>query len=270
MEASSPGTCTGILATLPVPMDWPEQQVRIVDQQATANVGSVRYRTISGGVRQMLITIPRMSPGQTAKVSVTFEVTRQSIAAPQRTEHLRVPATLPRELRGFLGTSPLIETTHPKIRHLSAQLAESRSGAWVLVEALYDWVQEHVRYQFDEQLQGALAALDSGRGDCEELTSLFIALCRNNGVPARSVWVPGHCYPEFYLEDESGNGRWYPCQSAGSREFGAISELRPILQKGDEFDVPGQAKPKRYVAETFQAKNATANPQVQFFQRPLQ
>ena len=43
------------------------------------------------------------------------------------------------------------------------------------------------------------AALRDGTGDCEELSSLFIALCRAHGIPARTVWVPDHCYPEFYL-----------------------------------------------------------------------
>jgi hypothetical protein len=62
--------------------------------------------------------------------------------------------------------------------------------------------------------------------------------------------VQGHCYPEFYLQDKSGNGHWFPCQAAGSREFGGIAETRPILQKGDNFKPhPGQKKHQRYLAE---------------------
>ena len=52
------------------------------------------------------------------------------------------------------------------------------------------------------------------------------------------VWVPGHCYPEFYLEDAEGRGHWIPCQAAGTRAFGSMPEHRPILQKGDNFRVP--------------------------------
>ena len=37
--------------------------------------------------------------------------------------------------------------------------------------------------------------------------------------------MPGHCYPEFYLEDDKGEGHWFPCQSAGTREFGGITEF---------------------------------------------
>ena len=97
---------------------------------------------------------------------------------------------------------------------------------------------------------------EDGFGDCEELTSLFVAMCRVAGIPARSVWVPGHCYPEFYLEDEQGEGHWYPCQAAGTRIFGAMPEARPVLQKGDNFRIPGSRQPQRYVQETVTAKNA--------------
>ena len=68
-------------------------------------------------------------------------------------------------------------------------------------------------------------------------------------MPARTVWVPGHCYPEFYLEDAEGKGHWFPCQAAGVRSFGGIDEKRPILQKGDNFTVPKRREKQRYVSE---------------------
>ena len=64
------------------------------------------------------------------------------------------------------------------------------------------------------------------------------------------MWVPGHCYPEFYLEDADGEGHWFPCQAAGSRAFGGIPEHRPILQKGDNFRPPWNKRDhQRYLAE---------------------
>jgi hypothetical protein len=48
-----------------------------------------------------------------------------------------------------------------------------------------------------------------------------------------------------------------------------MHESRPILQKGDKFSLqPGRA-PVRYVAEVFSAKNADANPRVQWVRRKL-
>ena len=59
------------------------------------------------------------------------------------------------------------------------------------------------------------------------------------------------------------------CQAAGAEEFGSMHEARPILQKGDNFRVPGEAAAKRYVAETFRAQNAVANPRVEWIRKPL-
>ena len=117
-------------------------------------------------------------------------------------------------------------------------------------------------------MKGALAALRDGTGDCEEYTSLFVAICRAADIPARSVWVPGHCYPEFYLLDENGDGHWFPCQSSGARQFGGIDETRPILQKGDNFRPPrnGGKEHERYLAESLTGGQTRggAKPQCRF------
>ena len=108
---------------------------------------------------------------------------------------------------------------------------------------MFDWVRANVKYEFAEEIKPAIEALKDGKGDCEELSSLVIALCRASGIPARAVWVPGHCYPEFCLNDEQGKPHWFPCQAAGAdRQFGSMIEDRPILQKGDNFRVPGRAR----------------------------
>ena len=117
-----------------------------------------------------------------------------------------------------------------------------------------------------------MAALRDGTGDCEEITSLFIAICRAAEIPARTVWVSGHCYPEFYLEDDKGKGHWFPCQSAGAREFGGITELRPILQKGDNFRPPKNSHERqRYMAEylTGSPGPGGGKPQVKFIREAV-
>jgi len=269
MTVEAPGGCTGIVATVPVPMDWPEQKVTEIRRDVSPQVGTIRFRTLGGGVRQMLIPIAHLAPGDSAKVLLTFEITKFAIVGPKETGGLRIPAQPSRELRQYLGTSPQIESTARGIKALAEQIVQGRDTDWEKVEAIYDWVREHIQYRFDEKLRGASAALKAGYGDCEELTSLFIALCRANHIPARSVWIPGHCYPEFYLEDADGQGHWFPCQAAGSRAFGSMRETRPILQKGDDFRIPGQRGSKRYVAETFRARNAPAAPRVQFVRRKV-
>src|SRR5688572_24656796 len=61
------GPCKGIVGTTPVPIDWPEQSVKIVDEETSPFVKSVRYRVVAGGVKQMLIEIPQLPAGEEAK-----------------------------------------------------------------------------------------------------------------------------------------------------------------------------------------------------------
>jgi len=270
MSVTATGACSGIVATLPVPLDWPEQQVKIVGQEVDRQVRSVSYRTLRpGGARQMVIAIPRLATGETASALVTFEITKHDILGPENTAEWSVPTRIHADLRPYLGVSPSIETAHPEITRLAGEIGRDATSGWDKVKAIHDWVRANIRYEFDVDLKGALTALRAGHGDCEELTSLFIALCRVNGIPARSVWVPGHCYPEFYLQTQDGRGGWFPCQAAGEESFGEMREERPILQKGDNFPVPGESAPKRYVAETFRAQNALGNPHVEWVRRQL-
>jgi hypothetical protein len=261
------GPCRGIVASVPIPTDWPEQKVKTGEEDLSPGVHHVTYRTLEGGVKQMIITIPTLAAGEEAHALVSFEVTRSSLDPPEDTSVYKECAKdkLPKDILPFLSPSPLIESTHPKITALAKETTDGKSD-WEKVEAIYDTTREKIKYQ-NGAIKGALKGLTDGTGDCEELTSLFIAMCRASGIPARSVWVPDHCYPEFYLVDGDGKGYWFPCQAAGSRALGGIPEHRPILQKGDNFHDPDRPKEKlRYVSEHLKATAAkgVGQPQVEF------
>lgn len=242
------GRCREIRATMPVPESWPEQQVRVVEEEVSPEVRGVVYRPLAPGVRQLVISIPELAAGRSARAVVTFELDRAAVLPPTDTAGLRIPEKPSRELRAYLGTSPYIESRHPRIVKFAREAAAGRDG-WEKVEALYDAVRETVEYR-NGPLKGAARALADGWGDCEELTCLFIAAARAQGIPARTVWVEGHCYPEFHLVDASGTGWWFPCQAAGTRAFGGMPDQLPILQKGDSFRDPDRpGKSLRYVSE---------------------
>ena len=260
------GSCKGLYATIPVPMDWPEQQVRIVDEDFSPPSTKVRYRTLDKGVQQMLVTIPLLRSGAKARALVTYEIRRRAILPPADPSDLEIPKRVERAVKLYLGPSPYIESRNSRIRSLAKEITAEKAPAWAKVEAIYDYVREHVEYR-GGPLKGALRALRDGNGDCEELSSLFIALCRAAGVPARTVWIPGHCYPEFYLVDAEKTGHWFPCQAAGARAFGEMNEDRPVLQKGDNFRVPEKPRDRqRYVAEFLRGTPGPGGgkPKVQF------
>ena len=124
---------------------------------------------------------------------------------------------------------------------MAKQIGVDKKKAWDHIEAIYDWVRENIKDKDQGGvIKGAVAGKD-GNGDCEARTSTFVAICRAADIPARTVWVSGHVYPEFYLCDGTGEGHWFPCQWRSARQFGGITDLRPILQKGDNTGRPGAA-----------------------------
>lgn len=257
------GRCNGIYATAAVPTTWPEQKVRIVEEDVSRGVKGLTYRPLVEGVEQMVVTIPSIPVGGREQAIVVFELERFAIVAPEDTSGWRIPSKPDRELRLNLGASPYVETRDPKIVAFAKQAAGDHEG-WKRVEAIYDAVRAKVQYR-NGDLKGARRALLDGWGDCEELTCLFIAAARSQGIPARTVWVEGHCYPEFYLEDAAGNGCWHPCQAAGTRAFGSMPDQLPILQKGDSFRDPDRpGKQLRYVSEYLKGTmlEDSAKPQV--------
>ncbi|MEX2307319.1 MAG: transglutaminase-like domain-containing protein [Pirellulales bacterium] len=248
---ASRGACRNIVAMVTVPLECLEQEVKIVDEDFSAEVGEVTYRILQGGARQMLISVPFLSDGTTARAVVTAEVSTRTVLPPEKTDELKIPKRLPGKLRIFVNGSPYIEVKHQRIRSLSKEILkdiDEDATDWEKIEAIYDHVLEHIAY-VEGPDKGALETLRDGQADCQGRAALFIALCRANKIPARMVWVHGHAYPEFYLEDAKDEGHWYPCESAGTRAFGEMPLARTILQKGDNFRVPERKERLRYASD---------------------
>ena len=252
LKIQAVGMCRGIQASVPIPMDWPEQQAQIVKEEISSEVRAVKYRTLDGGAKQMLISIPRLNPGETAEAVLTFTVTRQVINGPEETDQYRIPKSPGRAVKKYLGAGPFIESRNAQIRRLAKKITRPHDKDWDKVAAIYDHVRDHVEYR-ESELKGAVQTLKDGVGDCEAMTSLFVALCRAAKIPARMVWVLDHSYPEFYLVDADKKGHWFPCQISGSRALGNMPETRTIIQKGDNFKIPETRERRRYVAVQLKA-----------------
>jgi hypothetical protein len=263
------GPCRGIASTIALPVDWPEQQVRIVDEDLSPFIVDVDYRMVDT-VKQMVIDLPALQPGQSARAVLTVEITRRDQSPPDDpTGLLKLSVKkLPKDVRGYLGPSPGIESQSGKFKSLAKKLLADapEQSDWQKVETLFDWVRTNVEQTEKQSRPGALQALKDKQSNHEGLCYLFIALCRASEVPARTVWLPKYCYPEFYLTDAEGNGYWFPCQVAGTRQFGGINERRPIWQKGDNFKTPERPREAvRYLQPELTGKGG--NPTVTFIRQ---
>lgn len=258
VEVSAPGNAKGVRVTVPIPMDWPEQKVEVLDEVKTKPVGRLIQRAHGKTAKRFDFKINRMVAGQDDTAYIRFRITKKMIAAPQDTSIFSIAKKPATSLQTFLKPSPYIECKDKRIVEIADSLWDTSLSGWDQVEKNFKWVRENVVYEFDTKIRTCLEALDNKKGDCEELSSLFIAICRAQGIPARAVWIPAHTYPEFYLVDDKGKGHWFPCQAAGNYEFGAMTEAKPILQKGDRFKDPISRQEKRYLEPTLGAADATA------------
>jgi transglutaminase-like putative cysteine protease len=269
--AAKAGPCAEMMGTIALPVDWPEQQVDVIKEDLSPYVSKVSYRTVDT-VRQMLVVLSRLPAGQDAEAMLTYEITRRSQLPPDDTRGLlKVSAKkLPKDIRHYLGPSPGIESQQGKIKTLAKKIVQQSSASddWHKVEALFDWVRNNIQTRDKQPQPSAMQTFRDKASNHEGLCWLFIALCRASEVPARTVWVPKYCYPEFYLQDADGQGYWFPCRVAGTREFGGINEHRPIWQKGDNFRTPERPREAvRYLPPEFSGKGG--EPDVTFVREAI-
>ena len=243
------GPVRNIVATQSVPKDWPEQKVTIVGQDVTPGV-QVDYREIGDAARRMVVKVPQLPAGAEARAVITFETRRGYLLEPETTGQFRLPSrSKAASLRRYLSPGPYIESRDRTIRDLTEKIVPKNAPAWDQVEEIYDWVRTNIQFVDDQGVDpvDTLTTLERQHGDCDEMSCLFIALCRAAGIPARLVQVPGHVYAEFYLVDGEGEGHWFPCQLAGTRAFGHMPEHRPVLQKGDNLSSPHVGRRKSFL-----------------------
>lgn len=273
-------TVTDILAMVAVPLEGPEQEVELIEEDSSPEVESVELRDTDAGVRQMLITIPSLAPRAEAHAYAVYEVRTRVILPPKETKTLKAPERPEknRDLKRYVAKSPFIDAKHPKIRAAVKEALkkvketpEGGTGVWEHVEALYDYALDTVKYKEGED-KSSVQALASKEGDCQSIGAVFVAMCRTEKIPARMVWVDGHQYAEFYLEDEEGHGGWYPIETAGTRSFGGMPLARVILQKGDNFSVPERRGERLRYASDFALMMTTkeAQPKIVYVREHVQ
>ncbi|MGA2858336.1 MAG: transglutaminase domain-containing protein [Candidatus Sulfotelmatobacter sp.] len=105
---------------------------------------------------------------------------------------------------------------------LAAKVTEGKTGPLEKARAIYDYVLATLRYDKTGTGWGrgdVLYACDAKKGNCTDFHSLFIAMARSQGIPARfeigfplppdlhTAEVAGyHCWSDFYIDGKS----WIP------------------------------------------------------------
>ncbi len=255
-----------VYITLPIPIDWPEQKVIKIEEVKldAAMTRKLDYRFIDNdrGTKELIIQVDKLRPGRKFEVLVEVELLNYELLPPENSDNYVIPKRLHRDIEQYVKKSPLIESDSTKFLKLFNEITADKPTDWEKVEAIYSFVQKNVSYDETTRAKlakGAMATISAPegqwKGDCKDMSCLFVAICRAGKIPARLVRLPEHCYAEFYLEPKDMQGKpaapvrdakgaktvkgpggfWFPCQVAGSYSFGGIPERQPILQKGDSY-----------------------------------
>lgn len=258
------GPVSNVIAQSPIPLEWQEQKLRLIEEKITPGA-RVKVSVLKGRAGMLELRAKRIRQGEFAAVERLYEVTRYRMRFVTPPEELVFAKKRTSSLREHLtAKDPGIELKHPSFVTLARQLKKDGAPAWDTVKSFWSWTRDNVTFTRGEY-RGALYAMEARCGDCEEMSVLFISLCRIAGIPSRSVWVDGdtgHSYPEFYLNDAQGKGHWIPCQVLGPAWFGEMSEYRPIFQKGDGFFDPLQKRYVRYAPQALKADGGGAAPKL--------
>lgn len=130
---------------------------------------------------------------------------------------------------------------------LAERITENRQGVLQKARAIYDWVCDNMYRDPDVKGCGkgdVCVLLRKPGGKCTDISSVFVALCRAAGIPAREIFgirlgkkspeditTWQHCWAEFYLP---GYG-WVPADPADVRKAMLTENLKSDDPKAIEY-----------------------------------
>ena len=114
-------------------------------------------------------------------------------------------------LARWLAPEPLIQSHDPRIAAQARRIIERERSPARVAELLTHWVHRTLHRATPQagSVPSAEKVLENARGDCNEAATLFVALARSTGLPARTVagliYLNGrfyyHAWAEVYLND---------------------------------------------------------------------
>jgi hypothetical protein len=247
---SSHGNAWQVTATTPVPIACPEQKI---EEERIQTFGcQAQIQQLAADSRQLCLVAPQIPQGQKVSAVAHYKLTLFKQFQNYRREQFPNEQSPSNDIRRtYLGESPGIQTRSKEVKQLLAELSKNAPHPWDLAQKTTAWIRRNIRPQIGSYT-GVVTALETRRGDCEEMAAIFVAVCRAAGIPARLVWIPNHNWAEFHLTDKDGKGHWIPAHTACYFWFGWTGAHELVLQKGDRIRVADRHKTMRLVDDWLQ------------------
>jgi transglutaminase-like putative cysteine protease len=122
-----------------------------------------------------------------------------------------------------------IDPDDPDIKSIATQILidSNTNNTFVVAKELFKWLKSQTTYLthlLSNEVQQACITLENKTGDCDDLSFLYISLCRAVDIPARYIRgflveeanaVP-HAWVEVFVGGNVGNNGWIPVECAGT------------------------------------------------------
>lgn len=257
INPNAPEDVENVKLWLPFPIS--DEHQKIEDIKVTGNfLKSNKYNETQNNFILLFAEWDKKSNNRALELQ--FKVKTEERAVNQLKE---TKAPIPDDVKRYLKSESFVPTDG-KIKEIADDITKGKNGILSKAHAVYDWVVENTHR--DPNVKGCGLGIvektlsEGGGGKCADISTVFVALSRAAGVPAREVFglrlgknneddMTGgyHCWTEFYLP---GTG-WVPADPADVRKamleknldieqakpyreyfFGRVDEYRIVLRKG--------------------------------------
>jgi len=181
---------------------------------------------------------------ENAKITISFTVNLKSELRPAESRAPFPLEGMPEDVKAFLAPTAMVQSKDEEIAALSRKITQTARTELEAVASVLNWVADNIKYTYNPPKYDALYTLKTGKGNCQNLAHISMALLRAAGIPSRIVggitisrqWkVPlengflvqdmgqgGHAWMEVYFPDEG----WLPYDPQQSRQFTSTRHIR--------------------------------------------
>ena len=173
------------------------------------------------------------TPAKDRAITLVFDVTVKEL---MRKDFPTVESSIPVEVKEYLKSTAFIPTDG-KVKEIALSITNDKQNIGEKARAVYQWVVENTARDPDVKGCGTGEVekmITKKGGKCADISSVFVAIARSAGVPAREVFglrlgkkdeedMTGgyHCWAEFYVP---GYG-WTPADAADVRKIMLVDKL---------------------------------------------
>ncbi|MBI5102647.1 MAG: transglutaminase domain-containing protein [Nitrospirae bacterium] len=231
MKVNAPADAKNVRVWIPYPMSDRNQDITNVSVSGNYSSSGVYSEPVS---KSAMLYAEWKEPTKERTMTYAFTVKRNEVVLGDMPKK-ELPLSK-EEFKAYLDNSRL-GATEPKIKAEAAKIIKGKRTIQAKARAIYDWVVDNMRRDPDAKGCGLCnieKLLTEKAGKCADVHSVFTALCRAAGIPAREVWginMPTakegdmtkmqNCWAEFYLP---GRG-WVPVSPATVHKIALTNKL---------------------------------------------